>query len=195
MRALIALASACCAWLSSPCAAARETTSASAFSYAHVFGGLSYGRGFRFNNPYRLQTQLGEDAQSLSLTADYVDFALGATIGPPSGLLHGAVAHLSWAASGISQQVLSLSYLAEYALGRDVRTFGRIGVPIVLAPQVTNGLELGLGSVFSFTGALGASAELAFSLFQGAATWERSRTLWPVLSLQLGLYVDYEVLP
>ena len=38
-------------------------------------------------------------------------------------------------------------------------------------------------------------SEITGSFFYGAATQERSVTTIPVISAQLGLFVDYEVLP
>jgi len=38
-------------------------------------------------------------------------------------------------------------------------------------------------------------SELVGSLYYGAATQDRSVTTIPVLSAQIGLFVDYEVLP
>jgi hypothetical protein len=164
-------------------------------SYVHTFTGLGYGRGLRFNNPFRLQTELGDDGESLSLTAGYVDLGVGALLGNPNGLQHGAVAHWSLAAQGISQHVLSLSYLAAYPVTRDLLGFARAGVPVVLNPDVSPGGELGLGAAFLLSSGLGLSAELVSSLFFGAATWEHDPNIFPVLSLQVGAWVDYEVLP
>lgn len=163
--------------------------------YLHGFAALGYGRGLRLNNPFRLQTELGDDGQSLSLTAGYVDLGLGAAFGNPNGLQHGAVAHVSLAAQGVSQEVLSLSYVALYPLTRDLLGFARAGFPLVLEPDVGVGFELGAGATYFFSGGLGVSAELVSSLFFGAATWEHDPNIVPVLSLQLGAWVDYEVLP
>lgn len=57
-----------------------------------------------FNNPYRLATQLGEDARSVSLTATYADLGLGLAFGPPDGLQHGAAVHASFALAGVSRR-------------------------------------------------------------------------------------------
>ena len=46
-----------------------------------------------------------------------------------------------------------------------------------------------------FTGGFGASAELVGSLFYGAGTFEREFTAIPIVSLQLGVVADLEVLP
>jgi hypothetical protein len=156
---------------------------------------LSYGRGLRFNNPFRLQTELGDGGESLSLTSGYLDLGVGATLGDPHGLQHGAVAHLSYAVNGVHQEVLSLSYLALYPLTRDLLGFARVGFPLVMEPDISVGVELGAGAAYLVSSGLGVSAELVSSLFFGAATWEHDPNIFPVLSLQLGAWVDYEVLP
>jgi hypothetical protein len=165
-------------------------------AYWHGFGSLSLGKGLRFNNPYRLATPLGDTPESLSLTAAYYDLGLGFVRGPARGLAHGAVLHLSIAAQGIPQEVLSLSYTALERLdnGRTL-LFGRAGMPIILEPDLSGGLEVAAGAAYMISAGLGVQSELAFSLFYGAATQDRSVTTIPVLSLQLGLFVDYEVLP
>lgn len=163
--------------------------------YVHTLGAVTLGRGLRFNNPYRLQTQLGDDAEGLSLTASYLDLGLGATLGDPRGLQHGAVTHLSLALGGVGQEVLSLSYLALHPFGPDLLGYARAGFPVVFQPDLTGGFEIGAGGLWFLSGGLGLTAELVSSLFMGAATWEHEQTLIPILSLQVGGFVDYEVLP
>lgn len=165
-------------------------------AYWHGFGSLSLGKGLRFNNPYRLATPLGDTPESLSLTAAYYDLALGVVRGPARGLSHGAVLHLSIAAQGIPQEVLSLSYTALERLD-DGRTLllGRFGLPIILEPDLSGGLEAAVGVAYMITAGIGVQSELVGSLYYGASTQERSVTTIPVLSAQLGLFIDYEVLP
>jgi hypothetical protein len=165
-------------------------------AYWHGFGSLSLGKGLRFNNPYRLATPLGETPESLSLTAAYYDVGLGLVRGPARGLAHGAVLHLSLAAQGIPQQVLSVSYTALERLdGGRTLLLGRAGIPIILGPDLSGGLEVAAGAAYMITSGLGVQSELVGSLYYGAATQERSVTAIPVLSAQLGVFVDYEVLP
>ena len=116
--------------------------------------------------------------------------------GPARGLAHGAVLHLSIAAQGIPQQVLSVSYTALERLdnGR-ILLLGRAGMPIVLGPDLSAGLEAAVGSAYMITAGIGVQGELIGSLFYGAATQDRSVTTIPMLSAQLGLFIDYEVLP
>lgn len=164
-------------------------------TYSHWFATSAVGRGLRFNNPFRLETELGDGADSLSLTATYVDFGLGAVFGNPDGFRHGAVAHLSVAVEGVAQEVGSLSYILLRPFGRDVLGFARAGFPVVLEPDVSSGLELGVGGAWLLTGGIGVAAELVSSLFFGAATWEHDPTLVPLVSLQIGAWAQYEVLP
>jgi hypothetical protein len=176
-------------------AGTASTPLAAGGGYVHTFGFAGVGRGLRFNNPYRLETVLGEDPESLSLSATYLDFAVGATVGDPRALQHGAVAHLSIATDGIAQEVLSVSYLMLHPFGQRFLATGRAGVPVVLEPDFNAGFELGFGGAFLLSAAFGVSAELVGSVFYGAATLDRSVTVIPMIALQAGLWVDYEVLP
>lgn len=164
-----------------------------AADYVHAFGGLALGRGLRFNNPYRLERVLGDSPESLSLSATYIDLSLGVAQGDPTGLQHGVSAHLSTALSGIRQEVLTPSYRLLYRPASPWLWTGRFGIPVVLEPDVTAGVELGAGAVWHFLAGLGVYAELIGSLFFGAATLDQDRTTIPMLSGQLGLWADYEV--
>src|SRR5262249_5432204 len=79
----------------SAAAPAREEPFATKPGYLQVFGTVMGGTGLRFNNPYRLATPLGSDAESVSRTAAYVDLGLGATFGSPLGFQHGAALRLT----------------------------------------------------------------------------------------------------
>lgn len=160
-----------------------------------LFGGFVIGRGLRFNNPYRLQTELGDDAESLSLTATYADVQAGIAFGGSGRVSHGGALHASFALGGVPQQVIAPSYLLLYRLDPRFELCGRAGVPVVLSPQSTIGFEVAGGGIFRLTAALGLTASLVGSLFYGAATLETSRTAIPVASLELGVRYDYEVLP
>lgn len=85
--------------------------------YAHVTGTLAVGRGLRLNNPFRLRTQLGDGAQSPSLTAPYTDVAIAALFGDPHGFQQGGIVSASFAMTGVPQQVLAPGYAALYRLG------------------------------------------------------------------------------
>jgi hypothetical protein len=160
-----------------------------------LFAGLSFGRGIRFNNPYRLQTELGDDAESLSLTATYTDLQAGLAFGGVGRFSHGGALNASFALDGIPQQVLTPSYVLLYRLDQRFELIGRAGIPVVLAPDSNVGFELAAGGIYRLTAALGLTASLVGSLFYGAATLETSRTTIPIASLELGLRYEYEVLP
>ena len=162
----------------------------------NVLATVFFGEGFRFNNPYRLRTQLGLSAENVSVTAPYVDLGIAMTFGRTFGLQHGAGVNLSVALGGISQAVLVPSYTALYR-GDSARLlgFGRVGPAIVLSPDANVGLEIGVGGAAFITSKLAVSAEIVGDLLYGAATRETGFPAYPILSLQLGLMFDHEVLP
>jgi hypothetical protein len=163
--------------------------------YQHWLGGAYVGKGLRFNNPYRLGRVLGDDAESLSLSATYLDLHLGRTFSPPGGFEHGATVHLAIALDGIRQEVVTPSYLLVKRLSPRVLGYGRAGFPIVLEPDASVGLEAGLGAAYFLTANLGLGLELDFSMFYGAGTVERAVTLIPITSLAAGVFFDWEHLP
>ena len=200
-------AAACVYWLAAARAAAEplaeppgqeryHTPIADGSAYFQGFGSLALGEGLRFNNPYRLSTPLGKTPESVSLTAAYYDLGLGVVRGGPSGLAHGAVLHLSIAAQGIPQEVVSISYIALERIGNGRTTlFARAGIPIILQPDLSGGLEAGFGAAFMLSAGIGVESELVGSVYYGAGTLDHSVTTIPVLSGELGLFFDYEVLP
>lgn len=161
--------------------------------HVHALGSASVGRGLRFNNPYRLATPLGDDAESLSLSATYLDVGLMVTTG--SSLEHGGAVHLAVAIDGIPQEVFTPGYVALLRLSPRWMTWGRLGTPIVLEPDASVGAELGLGLGVLLSAGFGFSAEATGSLFYGAATPDKSVSVIPIVALQLGVLVDLEVLP
>ena len=163
--------------------------------YSRIFTSASFGRGFRFNNPFRLRTELGSNASSVSLTAPFFDLGLGVGFGNPNGLQHGPNFHASFALAGVSQQAVAISYMLLHRGGSPLMVYGRGGVSILTAPDANVGGELAAGLAGFFTGALGATAELVGDLYYGAGTFDKKLTAIPVLSFQAGLIVDLEVLP
>ena len=162
--------------------------------YAQLFLTSFVGDGLRFNNPYRLATPLGDDAESVSRTAPYIDIGVAATFGNPLGLQHGGALRTSAALHGVGQVVMTPSYLA-WRRWSSLAVYGRAGVPIVLTPSVTWGLETGLGATWFFLGGFGLAAELVGDVFYGAGTREHATVTYPVLSGQLGFVAAFEVLP
>jgi hypothetical protein len=157
--------------------------------YVHLIGAAAVGSALRLNNPFRLPTPLGKTPESVSTAAPYLDLGLAVLGGDPSGWQHGAWVHLS-----LALQVAAPSY-AVLRRGAGWMAYGRAGLPVVLAPDVNLGGELAVGGVYLLSGGLGLTAEAGGSAFYGAATREVSATLVPLLSLQLGVVVDFEALP
>jgi hypothetical protein len=164
--------------------------------FFRVNGSLELGDGLRFNNPYRLSSELGSTAESVSRTASYVDLAASITYGPARGLAHGFGVHLCTAMEGVPQQVVTPSYVAEYRT-RDARWLlgGRFATPIVVTPDTTMGLELAATAAYFFTGKIGVGAELVGDVFYGAATPTTGISAYPILSAQLGVVFAQELLP
>jgi len=170
-------------------------TARGSVGYQHWLGGMYLGKGIRFNNPFRLGHVLGDDARSLSLTATYLDLHVARTFSAPDGFEHGLSLHLSIATDGIRQEVLTPSYLLLRRFNSRVLGYGRAGFPIVLEPDAAVGLEAGLGTAYFFSANLGLGLEADFSIFYGAATFDRAVTVIPVASLALGVFFDWEHLP
>ena len=101
---------------------------------------------------------------------------------------------MSFALDGIPQEVITPSYVAMMRL-MPFRLHGRVGTPVVLEPDLNVGAEVAAGGAWLLSAGLGIGFELVATLFYGAATYDRSMTAIPVVSLQGGLAVDYEVLP
>lgn len=207
-RRLLAGPAVALAWsLAATSAAADEPPGADAFAEelralsrrvetdARLFGSLELGRGLRFNNPYRLATELGESAQSVSLTASYLDLGLGLAFGAPDGLQHGGAVHASFALAGVSQAVLTPSYLLAYRGPRSFLAYGRLGPSFILTPDPTVGGEVAAGFAWFFTGKVAIAGELVFDVYYGAGTFDVGVATYPILSGQLGLLVDHEFLP
>jgi hypothetical protein len=158
-----------------------------------ALGALSFGRGLRFNNPYRLATPLGDSAESVSLSATYLDLGAGLLAQALPGLEHGATLDALFALDGINQFGLTPSYFVEFALAPEFWLHGRVGIPFVITPDTTVGLEAGVGPRWAFGWGFSLTAEMVGSVFFGAATEEKSVTTIPMLSFQLGLCFDHSV--
>jgi hypothetical protein len=162
--------------------------------YAQVQAHLFVGDALRFNNPYRLATPLGSDAESVSRTAAYVDFGVTGLLGDPLGLQHGLTLRTSFAVEGIRQQVITPGYVL-WRRWRALAAYGRAGTPIVLTPQPTWGLEVAAGGVLFVRGGIGIAGELVGAVAYGAGTRDKAVTTYPMLGAQLGLLFALEVLP
>jgi hypothetical protein len=162
-------------------------------STLHALAALSFGRGLRFNNPYRLAKPLGDSPESVSLSATYLDAGLGVLFPAAAKLEHGAMLDALVALDGISQFGVTPGYLVHFAASRQLGLHARLGLPIVVAPDASLGLEAGVGPHVPIAYGLGLTAELVGSVFFGAATEQKSVTTIPMLALQLGLVFDGRV--
>src|SRR5262249_19681578 len=134
--------------------AVRELTKPPGLS-GHIFASALFGDGIRFNNPYRLRSELGQTARSLSLTQGFADLGAAFCLGRPDGIQHGASLRLSIALGGVPQQVITPSYfIAHRGAGRTL-LFGRLGPSIILSPDPNVGGELGLGGAYFLTAGIG----------------------------------------
>jgi hypothetical protein len=183
------------AWLAwaSPAQAEAPPRAPQAAAQLHGQASLSLGRGLRFNNPYRLAKPLGDTAESVSLSATYLDAGLAILFPAAPRLEHGAALDALVALDGIDQFGVTPSYLLQYNPDPHLRWHARLGLPIVVAPDASLGLEAALGPSVPIAYGLGLTAELVGSVFFGAATEQKSVTTIPMLALQLGIAFDDHV--
>lgn len=173
----------------------REEPFATKSGYMQFFATAMGGVGLRFNNPYRLGTSLGDDAESVSRTSSYADLGIAATfLGHPLGFQHGVALRASFAMEGVSQLVVAPSYLLWRRSGAWAG-YGRAGFGIVTSPDLTWGLEGAAGAAWFFLGGVGLVAEVVGNVFYGVGTTDVATAAYPVLSGQVGLIGSYEVLP
>jgi hypothetical protein len=162
---------------------------------AHFLAALQFGSGLRFNNPYRLATQLGRTGESISVTAPYAMITAGLTLGAPNRLQHGGALSLSFALAGVDQAVLTPSYLLVFRRGGRALGYGRAGPAIVLSPSTNVGAEIAGGAACFITGGLGLAIDVAGNLFYGAGTRDVKYAVYPALSASAGVIIDLEALP
>lgn len=163
--------------------------------YVHTHLDLGVGRGLRFNNPFRLQNQLGSDARSLSATATTLDARLGALVGDPLGWHYGVGVGLAASVQGVPQQVITPALELAHPVSSHFWARGHLGPGIVTQPDPNVGLEAGLQLVGLIRAGIGAFVALGYAHYWGAQTDESSATSIPILFGQAGLTLRYEVLP
>lgn len=153
------------------------------------------GKGLRFNNPFRLQTQLGSNAESLSLSAAYLDLRGVVLFGDPFGWHYGAAASVALAVQGVPQQVVTPAFTTGLPLSEAFWLNGFLGCPLVLGPDFNAGVEFGLEVSYWPRAGWGIYTGLAWDQFWGAATDESTAAAIPILAAQAGLSLQYELLP
>lgn len=139
----------------------------------------------------------------------YVDIYGGVLFPAASDLRHGAGFTLSTNATGdgsdfsgvdpLGQWVLGLGYFGQYRFGDTLMLHGKLSVLLALYnPEVdmqrsfssSVGGELAVGATVLLTAGFGLYGEIGFSLFSG-----QDSTAHPLLTGELGIAIDYEVLP
>jgi hypothetical protein len=73
--------------------------------------------------------------------------------------------------------------------------WARFGFPILLAPDLNVGPEVAFGGAFYVRSGIAITTEIIGDLFWGAATPDDKRPIYPVLSGQLGVMLEWEQLP
>jgi hypothetical protein len=176
----------------SPVAVGQGSSAVGARS-ARFLAALSVGKGLRFNNPYRLATPLGDSAESVSLSATYLDAGLGVLLPAVPRVEHGPSLDVLLALDGIGQLGVTPSYLLLFEPKPSLGLRGRLGLPLVVAPDASVGLEAGLGAQLPLAYGFGLTGELVGTVFFGAATEQKTVTTIPMLALQLGVCFDERV--
>jgi len=155
------------------------------------FGALSSGAGLRLTR--------NVDFGQTRLAPAYVDVLAGYVL--PGGALRsgfGLGASIAYTDDGgytepviaLEQLVLMPAYLLRYELAFDWTVIAHAGVPIVVAGGPSCGLEVAGALGYRFLAGFGGFAELGLDTFIGTAT-----TFHPIATLELGVFIDYEVLP
>lgn len=150
-----------------------------------------------FGAPLRLTRNVDLDQNTIAPA--FVDAMLGAT------LLRGAVQHGLGLGASLNvtgeggytepvvpgqQLVLMPAYLAYVPIDLDWLALGHLGVPFTVAGAPSFGFELAVGGGYRWLAGVLAFAELSATSFIGT-----TGTLHAMIGLELGLMLDYEVLP
>jgi hypothetical protein len=110
-------------------------------------------------------------------------------------LQHGASVRAGGPLVGVVQPYVTPSYVFAYRDDLPVLLYGRVGTPLLLAPDFNVGAEVAGSVSYFFTSGLGLTSELMFDLFYGAATLDDQYSTIPVVAFSLGVIADVEVLP
>jgi hypothetical protein len=163
--------------------------------YVHSFVDIGGGGGLRLNNPFRLQTPLGDSAESLSLTAPTLDVRAAVLLGDPFGAHHGLSVSTAIAMQGVPQQVVTPAYQFAWQLGARFWWRAHLGASIVTQPDVNLGVEAGSGLAVMVRAGLGVQLGLVYAHYLGAALDQTEATSIPIVGGQVGITAIYEVLP
>ncbi len=138
----------------------------------------------------------------------YLD-AFGGVVLPGSGLLrHQLTLQLSVNLSGDGNYTFGLdpleqwTFMPAYTLRfqpqriavPDYFAYGRVGIPLTVSPDFTWGVEVDAGFTYMLLAGLGIYAEVGYSMFFGGKDRSGSTSIHPLLSAELGVIFDIEVL-
>lgn len=101
---------------------------------------------------------------------------------------------------GGNQLGIAPAYMAYFRLGWDLVVMGKAGLPMVVhvggdTGGVVPGLEVGGSAAYFLTAGAGLYGELSVTTFLGGEAGDRSVTVHPIASAEIGVIFDYEVLP
>jgi len=166
---------------------------------AHLVGSVSGGLTARIVN--NLDFQQGRFGPS------FIDL-FGAFVFPGSGTWrHGAGLAISTNLTGdgsytngvdpFLQWAFTPSYVAFFRFSEDFAALAHLGIPLVMAynsvvgeMERSIGGEVGIGGTFFLLAGLGIFAEVTADIFVGAES-----SIHPTASFELGVLIDYEMLP
>jgi hypothetical protein len=181
-----------CAALALPLRAAGVRAQEARVEPAHVLALVSTGVPLRLS----LHEDLGQDRVAPAFADTLLGYVLpghgrvqhGVGLGVSTNLERdGGYVEPLYAAQ---QLVLMPAYLAYAALGRDLPVLGHVGLPMLLGEGRSFGLELGAALGYRMLAGLGLFVEVDVATYVGARS-----ALSVLASAELGVLVDYEVLP
>lgn len=140
------------------------------------------------------------DLDQGTLAPLYSDALVGYLFGGSGSLQHGAGVGLSLNLTdegGFTepvyaghQFVIMPAYLIAWDLHPDLFALGHVGLPVLATSTPTAGLELAGALGYRVLAGWGVFAEVGADAFWGAAS-----TIHATVSLEVGIFLDYEVLP
>jgi len=147
-----------------------------------------------------LRLTRNEDYGQDTLAPAFSDLLAGYVFGARSGIRHGVGLGVSLNITddgGYAEPVyageqvaLMPAYLMYLDLGHDLFGLGHAGVPIVVSGGTTAGAELAAAFGYRLLAGAGIFAELSAAVYGGTDS-----SLNPIVGLEAGLFLDYEVLP
>lgn len=92
--------------------------------------------------------------------------------------------------SAFSQGVITPSYVLARQVTQELMVSGHVGLPVAISGKASVGAELAAAGGYRIFAGFGAFVELGGAMFVGVAG-----AVHPLVSVETGLFIDYEVLP